>query len=400
MKQEVKTLDDKTLDISIEEFDALDGNHTFSKEYQKRKRKIWKEYRRTVYAARRNYAKIAAAASVLIITVPVAVNAANDNDFFNRIWGSSGKKNIEAHEEIYYDEEKGTSCSIAYPQKEYVDIAPDKAEKLIGENIAKKNITKTLNDDTKLTILSAVSDGQAAVVEFTLEREGGVNALNYDQLTNEEGGAWFSDESTFDFHYKYAHDSIFVDLEQSTDELLHCYDYMVLDSNTSRLLLETQEYSCTRKDMIEKCQDGNADFTKKTQTISIPLKSDVKTVDYVNADGGIVRVSPLSIKIDMSTGLGLSLEESQYPDNADPEDLYDASKDPGSIYYVAITDKKGATYIVTEQDNDKHTCNVPIDNTTYACGDEGSHLTYTFNRLVDTDEITSIIVNDTEYVLK
>ena len=50
MKQEVKTLDDKILDISIEEFDILNNKYIFSKEYQKRKRKMWKEYPKMVYA--------------------------------------------------------------------------------------------------------------------------------------------------------------------------------------------------------------------------------------------------------------------------------------------------------------------------------------------------------------
>lgn len=422
MKQEVKNMEKKTLDISIEEFDALDGTHKFSRKYQKQKRKMWKEYRKSVYGSsiniaplaagkegwqhRHKHAKIAVAAALLMATIPVAVDAANNNDFFNRIWGNAGKKNIEAHEEIYTDEEKGSSFSITYPQKEYVNIAPGKAEELIGENISKKKITKELND-TKLTILSAVSDGQAAVVEFTLEREGGVNALNYDQLTNEEGGAEFSDESTFDFYFKNAGENIFVDLDQSTDELLYCYDYMVLASNTSRLILETREYSCSRKTVIEesfeKSKDMHAKYTTKTQTLSVPLRSNAKTTDYVNADGGVVSISPLSMKIDMATGLGLSLKET-YPDlnlnKIDPSELYDASQDPDSIYYVAITDNKGKKYIVENRETANHACDAPINNTTYACGDEQSHLTYTFNRLVDTGEIASITVNDTEYTRK
>lgn len=104
----------------------------------------------------------------------------------------------------------------------------------------------------------------------------------------------------------------------------------------------------------------------------------------------------------MATGLGLSLKE-YYPDldQLDPEEEpYDASKDSGSIYYIAITDTKGETYIVEDRETENHTCDVPIDNTTYACGDEYSHLICTFNRLVDTDEIAFITVNDTEYTHK
>lgn len=418
MKQEVKNMEKKTLDISIEEFDALDGTHKFSRKYQKQKRKMWKEYRKSVYGSSINiaplaagkkglqhrHAKIAVAAALLMATIPVAVDAANNNDFFNRIWGNAGKKNIEAHEEIY-DEEEGGSFTYAYPKREYVDIAPDQAEGLIGKNISKKQIKEQLGD-TLLTILTTVSDGQSAVVEFTLEREGGVNALEYNQETNEDKGAAFTDDATFYFYFENYDGYIYVDLERSTDDMLYCYDYMTYDSYSDippkELQLKLTKYPCAQKKL--EGPDGYKYQEKvKEKTISLPLKETVKTADFVNADGGIVSISPLSMKIDMASGLGLSLKEA-YPDlnlnKTDPSDLYDASQDPGSIYYAAITDNKGETYIVEERETENHACDVPINNTTYACSDEQSHLTYTFNRLVDTDEIASITINDTEYTRK
>lgn len=405
MKQEVNNTKDKMPDISIEEFDALDGKHKFSREYQRQKRKMWREYRKEVYGSRRNYAKIAVAASLLIVTVPVAVNAANDGDIFNRIWGNAGKKNIEAHDKVIYEEEKGTSYVVTYPKREYVTIAPDEAEELIGGNISKKVMEEQLGD-TKLTILSAVSDGQSAVVEFTLEREGGVNALEYDQETNESKGAAFSDDGTFYFYFDDYSDCIYVDLEQSTDDKLYCYDYMIYTPNNNtppkELQLKLTTYPYARKKAEGK---GGYKYQNdvKEKTISIPLKETVEMTDFVNAGGGIVSISPLSMKIDMATGLGLSLKES-YPDlnlnKVDLNDLYDASQDPGSIYYVAITDTKGKTYIVKDSETEDHACDVPIDNSTYGCGNEYHHLTYTFNRLVDTNEIASITVNDTEYTRK
>lgn len=413
MKQEVNNTDNKMLTISIEEFDALDGKHKFSKEYQRQKRKMRNEYRKSVYGSKRNYVKIAVAASLLLISVPIAVNAANDGDFFNRIWGNAGKKNIEAHDMVInydiYGQEEGGSFTYTYPKREYVDIAPDKAEELIGKNISYQKMEEQLGD-TKLTILSAVSDGQSAVVEFTLEREGGVNALEYSQETNEDKGATFSDDTTFYFCFSDYDGCIYVDLDQSTDEKLYCYDYMTyspFSTNTSpkELQLELTRYPCTRKELEGK-YGYKYQKDVKTKTISFPLKKQVDTTDFVNTDGGIVTVSPLSINIDMATGLGLSLKE-YYPDlnlkkisKNELDELYDASQDPGSIYYVAITDTKGETYIVEDKETENHACDVPIDNSTYTCGDEYHHLTFTFNRLVDTNEIASITVNDTEYTRK
>lgn len=382
MKQEVKNFDEKDFDISVEEFDALDGKHTFSREYQRRKRKMWKEYRKTVYAGRRNYARIAVAAALsLAIMVPAAVNAASDGDLFNRIWGSSGKKAIEAHDVTVVDEEKGTSFTYTAPKREYVDISPDKAEELIGENISKKVIERQLGD-TKLTILSVVSDGQSAVMEFKLERKGGVNALKYDPETDVE--AVFSDDATFFFAFTDFADCIHVDWERSKDDCLYCYDYMTSTSDSKtqpkELQLEITEYPCARKELYGKTFDE--DFP--VSTLSIPLEDNVDTVDYVNADGGVVSISPISIKIDMAVGLGLDKT---------------ANEDPGNVYYVAVTDTKGETYIVVKDDTKEHPCDEPIDNSVYAVG-HSTHLTYAFNRLVDTSDIAYITINDTKYKCK
>ena len=46
---------------------------------------------------------------------------------------------------------------------------------------------------------------------------------------------------------------------------------------------------------------------------------------------------------------------------------------------------------------DLHSCQVDIDNTGYACGAEDNHMVCVFNRLVDTDEISEIIVNEVSF---
>lgn len=58
------------------------------------------------------------------------------------------------------------------------------AESLIGDSMSYPNITKEI-DGTTITILSVVRDNNSAVIEYTLEKAGGVDALNYSQLDNE-----------------------------------------------------------------------------------------------------------------------------------------------------------------------------------------------------------------------
>ncbi|MDE5864874.1 MAG: hypothetical protein K2H34_11075 [Lachnospiraceae bacterium] len=389
MSQMLDYTNPEAFEISVEEFDALEGVHEFSTEYKRNKKKLLKEYRKTVLTSvKRNYAKVAVVAALAVISAPLIANAATGGEFFNRLWGNQGKKDVESHQEELFDEEKGTSCIVTYPKREYVDVEPEKAEALIGDNVSHEQVVKEFGD-TKLTILSAVSDGQSAVVEFTLEREGGVNALNYSQLDNEAKGAWFSEETDFYFEFADYSGSIYVDMDKSTPDKLYCYDYMTADNRGKKeIILKTYEYPCTRGEWINADDQAYDEYMSKTkeEQFVVPLGEEVERVEYVNADGGIIQISPLSMWVDMGTGLGLTEREGH---------------DSAYLYYIAIHYKDGSEYIIMDKNcHDRHSCDVEIDNTSYVCADLTTHITCNFNRLVDVDNIASITVNETEYTLE
>lgn len=377
-------------DISVEDFDALDGEHEFSDKYKKDKRELLKEYRKKIYApSKKKYTKAAVAAALLIVSAPVITNAATGGEFFNRIWGSAGRENIAQHKEVLYDNEKGTSCTVTYPKQEFEDIDPDKAEKLIGDNISYNPVVKEIGD-TKLSVLSFVHDGNAAVAEFTLEKKGGVDALVYNENYNETKGADFSDESTFYFDFGGYDGKIYVDLDKSGKDMLYCYYYMTnsYSGNTDNVILNIEEYPCTRKELWE--SDGSQykeymDKTKKS-TITVPSGTKADKSVFVNKDNGTIEISSLSMKIDMKKGLGLSKEEAYDPYNA---------------YYVSINYKDGTKYVVHEHGMDGiHSCKEETDNASYTCGTTEDNLIFVFNRLVDTDNIQSVTVNKTKYKIQ
>lgn len=390
MKQEMSYINWKTYEISIEAFDELEGEHKFSKEYQQRKKKMLREYRRDVFAERRsNLVKVAIAASLLIIAAPLAVNAATDGEFFNRIWGNLTQHNIKAHKEVLYDEQAFPFVHT-FPEREYVKVDLDRARELLDSHVYHKPIIKKLGDTT-LTILSSVHDGNAAIVEFKLEREGEVNAFEYSQLNNEYRGAEFSQEPDFWFHFPTCSEHILVDLEKSTKEVLYCYDYMVMEPNdagTKTLSMEVQEYPCSRGEMFEADSETFDKYVEDTKTseLLIPLLAPVKKAEYVNKDNGAIYISPLSMRIDMEdSGLGI-----------DNSDLYDSD----NVYYVCVNYKNKASYIVQEHELDGiHACETPIDNSSNISADEQGYCTIIFNRLVDIDDIASITVNKTTYRL-
>lgn len=388
MKQNTCQIDPEFMDISIEEFDSIDETHEFSKSYQQNKKKMLRQYRKELRKPVRSHSmRVAAAAAAVIFFAPIITNAATNGAFFSRIWGTLGHKNIESHDETFLEEGEDP-VTVTYPKREYVDVDPDKAEVLIGDEVSAQPIVKDIGD-TKLTITSVVSDGDVAVVEFTLHRDGGVNALNYSQLYNEEKGAWFSEESTFVFLFENCSENIFVDLERSTKDTLYCYDYMAKDvfgEKTSDLTLKLLQYPCTGQELHSADDKAYEQYMAQTKTerITIPIEKEVEKLRYTNSDGGLLTLSSLGMKVDLSKGLGLSQEEAYNPHN---------------IYYLAVNYKDGTNYVVLDSARDGiHDCPEEIDNTSYLCGDLSLHTTFVFNRLVDSAEVESVTVNETVYL--
>lgn len=376
--------DIEVFDISIEEFDQMNEKHIFSDKYKRKKKELLKDYRKKMYVSKKeSIMKTAIACALVVVASPMIVNAASNGEVFERIWGTFSRSSIESHDETVYSEDKGKYYTETYPEREYVDVEEEKAEELIGSQMEYPEIERKINDTT-LTILSAVRDHNSAVVEFTLEKEGGVDALGYSQFDNEAKGAYFSDDSTFWFRIGDGGENIFVDLKKSTDEKIYCYDYMTLESSANYISMDIYEYPCTRGEYFA---DSEAYYDQiKMSTVQIPVSKQVPFVEYTNDDEGHIELSPISIQIDMRQGLGLTKDETH---------------DSWSCYFVAINYKDGTSYVVREHEKaGKHTCDVEIDNSSYGYSSLDDKLTYVFNRLVDVNEIASITVNDREYTCK
>ena len=380
-------------EISLEEFDEIDDYHEFSKEYKKNKKELLKNYRKKHLTTKKyTGVKVAVAIMSFVIAAPIAVNAATGGDLFDRIWGSKGKEDIESHT-YEWDEDRGGETKhfeVEMPAIDYEDTDPEKAEELVGDNILEMNEEYDL-DGTKMTILSTVSDGNCMVVEYTLERKGGVKIYNLDHAghSNETKGNFPELDQNVNFNFG----KVYIDLDKSTDEKMYCYSYAVLASEyyeNETPSIHVQILPCT----IEKYATTHdpEEFDKILEQIvefDIPLntKEQIDMKEYVNADGGIVEVSPISMSIDESVGLGLP------------------SYDPYYIYYINIKYKDGTEYLVSESNCDSaefdisHSCDVEHANYQYCCGFD-NEFKIAFNRLCDVDNIESITVNETTYTLK
>ena len=374
-------------DISIEEFDAPGETHEFSERYKKTRERNKQKY---LYS-RPQWQRITsiAAAAALFIATPFVVNAATDGELFERIWGILGKKDVEAHQELVYEAEKDSSYYIAYPARDYAELDPETAKALIGDCVQELSLSQEV-DGTTITLLSAVRDNNSAVVALTLEKEGGVDILDYSQLDNEAKGAWFSEKSTFLFNIGYG-GNLYVDLDKSTDDKLYCYDYVPLNTfGKGSLRMEIEQYPCTlgERDALLAEEYGSeqaqaVENGKKTTELRIPCEKRLGSTAFTNAGGGQIEMSPISMNIDMNTGLGLT-----------PGQAYD----PYSAYKIVITYRDGSTYTVLEHEYpDVYACDEYIDNTSYSCGSLDNEFLLIFNRLVDPEDVVSVTVNGIEY---
>ncbi|MBO4681729.1 MAG: hypothetical protein J5623_07480 [Clostridiales bacterium] len=379
-------------DISIEEFDHItDGveDHVFSDRYLAGKEKMMKTYTQNKKAKTTGmFPKIAAAALAIVVASPFVVNAAMGGELFNRIWGNEGKTNVTSHQVKVVEsgkiDDKGNPVTndVTMPKIEYVSQDPEVAARLLAGKYTTNPVSTTIGDTT-ITVETVVRDGMGIVVAYTVERPGGVNCFNYSQFDNEAKGAWFNEDQNIMFGFDEGVGKIWVDLARSTDTKLYCYEYLcdgyalfgpeTHSPITDHITFSCQEYTDTRAN-IEKANNpkGDTSYIKDSKSVKIPVADKLDSKVFKSADNGTIKISPIAMQWD-STGGTASKGEAL-----------------DSVKSLKITNKDGSEYVVYN------------DNTAsygYLCGNDTGFIVL-FNRLVDTDNIAKIKINDTDYTLK
>lgn len=395
MNKENNSYEDFAPMMSIEEFDMIDKDlkkHSFSDEYIRRKEKIMNEYKHKKTGNRtQSIVKFAAAAAALFVAAPIAVNAATDGEFFQRIWGNADKATIESYEVTFEEDgkidENGNVNKITYtmPKVEYTEIDETRAAELLGDYVSDAQ-TQIKMGDTTMTVLSVVRDENSIVAEYTLEKEGGVDCFNYSDFDNHTKGAWLNEDQKINFGFEEGAGKIYVDLERSTPDKLYCYEYMAAGSFlfdqedvTDHITLWYSEFTKPMSEMYKEMEESDnydyAPYIVKEDRISVPVKDAVESVTYTNAEGGSVKISPISMTLTSCKGL---LSE-----------LVDGSECVDFVKSVEITYKDGSTYLVMDEN---------VASYEYLCGNGDAFVTL-FNRVVDVDQVQSITVNDVVYSL-
>ena len=402
-------------EMSVEEFDRIDENverHEFSDRYKERKARELKAYRKSVLGGRTaRYVEFAVAAAILVVATPCVVNAATDGELFHRLWGNLGKQNIESHEETFVEGDKidengnPSEYSVTFPKVEYEEADPEKAEELIGDNVSTEPTT-ILMGDTTMTVVAVTRDKNGIVAEYTLEKEGGVDCLNYSELDNEAKGAWINETQNLNFAFEEGSGKIYVDLEKSTPEKLYCYEYMVdnragfgEDTNaptiTDHMTLWYRAYDRSISEVNSSLEnDADADdsqYIVKEEYVEVPVVDEIKTSKFVSESDGELEISPIAMNVNLCKGFTVNPEAQQAEGNV-PFTMDD-------VYKIEITYKDGSTYLVMDENYPHGTgaVNSPAEEVasySYICGSLDDHVIVLFNRLVDVENIEKITVND------
>lgn len=331
---------------------------------------------------RKNLYTAAAAAVIICLGMPGVVYASVKSGFFEGMFGNETKKSTDViHTEI--DDGKDGKVAVDIPSKEYVPVDEEKAEKMLGQWVMDEPIVTKIGDHT-LTVQSFAYDKNAAMMYFTLEREGGVTALSGDMNTNLSKGAFFTEDADFYFYVEAAKEivgaeNIYVDLEKSTEEKMYCSSYILWPESVKEsalIELVIDKYPEPMRNMPSASGEEERAWQEQIETERITLTDKgqipVQCIDF--GQDGYVEYSPVSICIDMSKGLGLSEEE---------------AADPYYMKHLEIKYKDGSSYVVSDKEAN-------IDNSGYTLGTDKEYKA-AFNRLVETDQIEEIIVNDVSF---
>ena len=368
-------------DISIKEFDHItDGveDHVFSDRYLSRKEAIMNDAKKAKVS--KLGTKVAAAAAVVALAAPFAVNAATGGELFGKLWGNSGKETVESHTAVMFEEGKtnddGTPVTYeaVLPRIEYVEADPELVARLVGDKMTTEPVTCAVGDTT-ITVESVVRDGIGIVAAYTIEKEGGVDCFNYSQLDNESRGAWFSEDTTIVFGFEEGTGKIWVDLENSTEDKLYCYEYMCDNSLlygsapiTDHVTLTTFEYTMKASEINVESKEEAAQFVKSANNYVIPVADKLDTKMFTS-DNGSIEISPVSMVWDSTGGTEIKGET--------------LSSDTS----LKITYYDGTEYLVFDENT---------NSTGYVCGTDTGFIAL-FNRLVDTDNIAKITINGMDF---
>lgn len=245
---------------------------------------------------------------------------------------------------VEYDEQGRLITNL--PAWERVPVDETLAEKLIAPYIFEVNETAVWEDYT-LCVEAVLYDAGtgAGLIYYTVENPNGVDG--YEVFV--DGALWWPAQSPV-FTRLQGPDCCYIDTAMITQTKLYLCSYFITG------------------DTADSVNIGIGPGADRIQVNDITLDLPTSSLADLTLAGGAVTVSPISIQLDRET-LGL-------PTDNDPD-------------RIVLRYADGSEYVVEDEDSF-------VSNHTYALSD-GTLITYTFNRIVDTHSVTAVEINGALY---
>lgn len=243
-----------------------------------------------------------------------------------------------------YDEQGRLITNL--PAWERVPVDETLAEKLIAPYIFEVNETAVWEDYT-LCVEAVLYDAGtgAGLIYYTVENPNGVDGYE----VFEDGALWWPAQSPV-FTRLQGPECCYIDTAMTTQTKLYLCSYFITG------------------DTADSVNIGIGPGADRIQVNDITLDLPTSSLADLTLAGGAVTVSPISIQLDRET-LGL-------PTDNDPD-------------RIVLRYADGSEYVVEDEDSF-------VSNHTYALSD-GTLITYTFNRIVDTHSVTAVEINGALY---
>lgn len=296
--------------------------------------------------ARRAASVAAVVALCGVVTAAAAVGFLRYENPASMIRALFGENVSSGNGIVEYDEDGRLMTNI--PAWERVPVDETLAQELIAPYIFAVGESAVCGDYT-LNVEAFLFDAatQAGMIYYTVESSNGVSG--YEVFP--DGELWWPAEAPV-FTRVQGSSRAYLDTAMSSETKLYICAYFI---NT-----RAEKNVCVGI--------GSGEDRSKVNDISLELPGDVG-ITGVELASGAIRLSPVSIQMDLAS-LGV---------------------DSDAIGSITLYYTDGSEYVV-ENEADF------VSNHTYAVSDqEGGTLTFTFNRIVDTDSLVSVEINGVMY---
>ena len=315
-----------------------------------------------------------------IITVMLATTAfayvgftqyENPMQMLKTFFGSNG----------YHVDEGGFMGTESYYDQHWDVVLPTVEQVPMDEQLAQQQVAPYISDvgktitygDYSLTVEAHLFDSATGCgcIYYKLENPNGI----MDYKLQYDGEVSWLNGGKIEVHG--AHGKEYIIEDETTDTVLSIAHYYC-DADDDSITISFQTWILGEPGTVT--EEAWHEFESARETLTLPL-NDGGGMKAISISDGLIQVSPIAMKFKIS--------ELEFLGNYETDGSYVPPVDTAKVWNLSIRYQDDTEYIIERN-------NPYIINFSYALGDY-THWYYTFNRLIDVDQIEAVTINDVEF---